>query len=209
MFVTFDVVKCKYRSITGRELSNGFIQRYPVNYWHGIRVFRAFYYLNRRFAVLSRRFHAHAAFAEVHQHLVDGETMQPRSKSRFAPETTDFSKELNEDLLCEIFSLRDVPGHSQTERVDAAIVALVKLFESNHVAIGSFLRQLKVCRLRCLGFGCGHVTRNSGKLGRNFTKLQACLARCHGSASFKGAALIPLNARVGMRCEGPVPSTRL
>ena len=51
----FDVVKRKYRPITGRELSNSFIQRYPVNYGHGIGVFRAFYYLNRRFTVLSRR----------------------------------------------------------------------------------------------------------------------------------------------------------
>ncbi len=173
MFVTFDVVKRKYRSITGRELSNGFIQRYPVNYRHGIGVFRAFYYLNRRFTVLSCRFHAHTAFAEVHQNLVYRETVEPGSKSRFAPETTDFSKELNEDLLCEIFGLRNVSGHSQTERVDATIVTLVKLFESNHVAIGGFLRQLIICRLRCLGFGCGHVTCSSGKRGRNFTKLQA------------------------------------
>ena len=36
-------------------------------------------------------------------------------------------------------------------------MTLVKLFESSHIALGGFLSQLIICRLRCLGFGCGHV----------------------------------------------------
>ena len=204
----FDVVKRKYRPVTGRELSNSFIERYPVNYGHGIRVFRTFYYLSRRFAVLSGLFHAHAAFAEVHEHLVNSQPVQPGSKGGFTPETTNFSKELNEDLLCEIFSLRDVAGHSQTERVDAAIMTLVKIFESSHITLGGLLRQLIICRLRCLGFGCGHVFV-SGKLGRNLTTSSSLGNDFHASASFKGAALLPLDARVGMRCRGQYPQTRL
>src|SRR5215212_11929481 len=131
-------MKRKHRPVTGRELSNSLVERYPVNYRHGIGVFRAFDYLNRCFAVFSRLLHAHAAFAEVHEHLVHSQSVQPGSKGRFAPETANFSKELNEDLLCEIFSLRDVAGHSQAERVDAAIMTLVKLFESSHIALGGF-----------------------------------------------------------------------
>src|SRR6185295_12694253 len=125
----YDVVKGEHRTVTWRQLSNSLIERYPVNYGHGIGVFRAFYYLNRRFAIFSSLLHTHTAFAEVHEHLVHGQAVKPGSKGGFATETTNFSKELNEDLLCEIFSLRDIAGHSQTERVDAAIMTLVKRFE--------------------------------------------------------------------------------
>ena len=69
----FDVVKREHRPVAGRELSDSFIERYPVHYGHGIRVFGAFYYLSGRLAVLSSLFHAHAAFAEVHEHLVHGQ----------------------------------------------------------------------------------------------------------------------------------------
>lgn len=69
----FNVVKRKDRPITGRQLSYSFIQCYAVNYGHGIGVFRAFNYLNRRFTVFSGRFKPHSAFAEVHEHLIDRE----------------------------------------------------------------------------------------------------------------------------------------
>src|SRR5678815_1600566 len=201
----FDIVKRENRPVTRRQLSNSLIERYPVNYGHGIGVFRTFYYLSRRLAVLSGLLHAHAAFAEVHEHLVYSQAVQPGSKGGFTTETTNFSKELNEDLLCEIFSLRDVAGHSQTERVDAAIMTLVKLFESCHVAIGGFLRQRIICSLRCLGFGCGHVLVHSGKLGRNLTTSGLFWHESHASAVFKGAALFPLDARVGKRCGSQYP----
>ena len=87
-------------------------------------------------------------------------------------------------------------------------MALVKLFESSHVAIGGFLRQLIICLLRCLGFGCGHVLVYSGKLGK-IPKSGLFWHESHASASFKGAALFPLNARVGKRCGSQYPQTRL
>src|SRR5687768_7852777 len=118
-------MKGKHRPVTGRELGNSFVQRDPVNHGHAIRIFRAFYDLNGGFAILGCLLHAHAAFAEVHQHLIYGEPVEPGRKSGFSAKTADFSKELYEDLLCEIFSLRDVSGHAQAERVNAAIMALV------------------------------------------------------------------------------------
>jgi hypothetical protein len=75
-------------------------------------------------------------------------------------------------------------------------MTLVKLFESSHVVLGCLLRQLIICRLRCLGFGCGHVTRLGQAFGRYFTT-SCLLARFHASASFKGA-LFPQNDRVGI-----------
>src|SRR5687768_13050780 len=135
----------------------------------------------------------------MHEDLIDCQAVKPGRKSRFAPKTADFSKELYEDLLSEIFGLRNVAGHSQAQRINATIMALVKLLESCHVALSGLLPQLIVCRLRCLGFGCGHVLVCSGKLGRNFTTSGLCGTIFTPFASFKGAALFLRTIRVGMR----------
>ena len=82
-------------------------------------------------------------------------------------------------------------------------MTLVKLFESSHVILGCLLRQLIICRLRCLGFGCGHVTRLGQAFGRNLTTSCLCWHEIHASASFKGAALFPLNDRVGIAVRRP------
>jgi hypothetical protein len=63
--------------------------------------------------------------------------------------------------------------------------------------------------LRCLSFGCGHVARLLGQAGKKFHNF-----RLFGTISrfreFQGSGNQFLrNARVGMRCKGPVPSTRL
>src|SRR5262249_50149081 len=48
----------------------------------------------------------------------------------------------------------------------------------------------------------------SGKLGRNLTKTSGSLGTISRFREFQGSSTVPQNARVGMRCEGPVPSTR-
>ena len=68
--------------------------------------------------------------------------MQPGSKSRLAAKTADFPKKLDEDLLRQVFRFRDISGHAQAERIYAAIVALVKLFEGFHIAFGGPLLDL-------------------------------------------------------------------
>jgi len=157
VFVTLDVVKGKDRAVTGRQLSYRFIQRYPVNNRHSVRIFRAFDDLYWRFTVICRLLHLDAALAEMHQDLVDGQAVQPCRKGGFAAEAANFSKELNEDFLCEVFCLRDIAGHAQAQRVDPTIMSLVKLLKGDHVALSRFLRQGVIgFRLR-LGFGCGHV----------------------------------------------------
>ena len=47
-------------------------------------------------------------------------------------------------------------------------MTLVKLLESCHVVLGRLLRQLIICSLRCLSFGCGHVTRLLGQARKKF-----------------------------------------
>src|SRR5882762_8492391 len=95
--------------------------------------------------------------------------MQPGSKGRLTTKASNFSKELDEDLLCQVFSFRNVAGHSQAEGINPAIMPLVKLLEGRHVTLSCSLCQRVICfRLR-LGFGCGHVFvfRASDEILRN------------------------------------------
>src|ERR1700730_5810244 len=113
--MSFNIVKGKDRAVAGRQLSNSLIERDAIHDRHRVGVFRAFDYLYRRFAIIGRLLHLDATFAKVHQDLIDSQPVQPGGKGRFATKASDFSKELNEDLLCKVFSLRDIAGHSQTE----------------------------------------------------------------------------------------------
>lgn len=112
--------------------------------------------------------------------------MEPRSKGRFTTKASNFSKELYEDLLCEIFSLRDIAGHAQAERVDPTIVPLVKLFEGYHVALRSFLSERVVGFLRGLDFGCGHVFLKRQAMENSHRSARS--PEHHESAYFKGVA---------------------
>jgi hypothetical protein len=102
--------------------------------------------------------HPHAALAKVHQDLVDRQAVKPCSKGRFAAKASYFAKELYENLLSEVFGLRDVLRHSEAERINATVVTLVKLLEGLHVTGGGPLRQRVIRAWRCLGIGCGHVS---------------------------------------------------
>ena len=188
MFVSLNIVKGKNRAVAGRQLTNCFVQRDAIHDWHRIRVLCAFHNLDRRFAVVSCLFHLDAAFAEVHQDLIDGQTVQPGGKGRLTTKASNFSKELNEDLLRQVFSLRNVAGHSQTERINPTIVSLVKLLEGSHVALSRLLSQLIIRLLLGFDFGCGHVF----VLGPGDSRLSHHLAPVrhdyHASAYFKGAA---------------------
>ena len=130
----FDIMKGENHFIPRRQLDNSPVQRDPINHRHGVWVLRAFDNLDWRLAVLGRLLHSHATLAKVHQDLVDSQPVQPGRECRLAAKAANLSKELNEDLLSEVFGLRNIPRHTQTEGVNPPVVALVKLLEGNHVA---------------------------------------------------------------------------
>ncbi len=163
MFMSFDIMKNENCAIAGRQLRDGFIERDTINNRHCVRVLCAFDDLHGRLAVFRGLFHTHAAFAKVHQNLIDGETVQPRRKGRLAAKASYFSKELDEDLLRQVFGLRDALRHSQAEGINATVMTLVKLLEGLHIAFGSPLRQRVIRSLRFLGFGCGHLSVTLGR----------------------------------------------
>ena len=133
---------------------------------------------------------SHATLAKVHQDLIDRQTVQPGREGRLAAKAANFSKELDENLLCEVFGLRNIPRHPQAEGINPPVVALVKLLEGNHVALRGLLCQGVISCWRCPGFGCGHVFVCSGKRQKRVvaTLSNACSLRIHDSAYFKGAA---------------------
>ena len=159
MFMPLDVVKREHGTIARWQLRDCFIQSDSVDHRHRVWVFGALYDLHGSLTVIRCCFHSHSAFTEVHQNLVDGEPMKPGRKGRLTPEASNFSKELYEDLLSEVLRLRHITGHSQAERVNATIMAPVKLLKGIHLPLSGSLSQSEIRFLMCLDVGCGHVFR--------------------------------------------------
>jgi hypothetical protein len=156
VLMSFDVVQREDRAIAGGKLSNRFVERDAVNDRHTVWILGPLDDLHGRLAVLGRLLHPDPALPEMHQDLIDRQAMQPGRKSRLAAKASYFAKELDEDLLREVFGLRDVLRHPKAQGVNAAVMALVKLLEGMHIAPCGFLRQRVIRTWRCLGFGCGH-----------------------------------------------------
>src|SRR5215213_9912352 len=85
-------------------------------------------------------------------------------------------------------------------------MTLVKLFESSHVAIGGFLRQLIICGLRCLGFGCGHVLGPLGQARNKSHKFRLVLARISRFREFQGSSTVSSECSRGDAVWRSVPS---
>ena len=110
--MSLNIVQGEDCAVAGRQLTTSLIQRNAINYRHRVGVFGALDYLYRRFTIVRSLLHLDATFAKVHQDLVDSQSVQPGSKGRLTTKASNFSKELNEDFLSQVFSLRDVAGHS-------------------------------------------------------------------------------------------------
>ncbi len=200
--MSLNIVKGKDRAVAGGKLSNRFIKGDAIHNRHRIGVFGAFYYLDGSFTVVGRLLHLDASCAKVHQDLINGQTVQPGGKGRFTTKASNFSKELNEDLLCEVFRLRDVTCHSQTERINPAVMSLVKLLKGCHIALSGFLSQRKIRFRLSLEFGCGHVFV-LGQATKDFSSFSPVRHAYHESAFSKErqSVGVALNAGVMQRFE--------
>lgn len=176
MLMSFDVMQRKNRAITRRQLRDGLVERNPIDDRHGVRILGAFDDLHGHLAFFRGLLEPHATLAKVHQHLINGQPMQPGREGRFAAEATHFAKELDENFLRQILGFNHVPRHAQTERVNAAIVPLIELLEGLHVALGGLFRQLVIRSSRCLGFAYSHwfLSLWTMKPRRNGTQFPIC-----------------------------------
>src|SRR6266480_3723020 len=73
--------------------------------------------------------------AQMHQHGVDGHSVQPRRKAGITTERADLSKYPQKYLLGQILCVRCVLEHSQTEAVHSLALPLVEVFKSRGVAV--------------------------------------------------------------------------
>ena len=102
---------------------------------------------------------------QLHQHDVDGQTMQPGRKRRLAPESGNLAEKLEERFLRQILCFGGIAHHPQTERIDPPVVQSVEAFKSRRVALlgesdGFCFRQLA----RFGSSRSGHATRRGASL---------------------------------------------
>lgn len=131
---TFDIVQHENGAVPARQFLDRFVKRQTIHVMRSLcdRLDNVLQVTN--FTFFGRLFVLHAAFAEVHQDMIDRHPMQPGRKGRFAAKTADLAEKLNEDFLCQIFRLGRVGQHAQAQTVDAPVMALVKRFESLDVS---------------------------------------------------------------------------
>lgn len=74
-------------------------------------------------------------FAKAHEDDVCREAMEPGGEGGFAAEGVNFTEELKEGFLSEVFSLERIADHAKTETVNAAGVLAIELFECSGVTV--------------------------------------------------------------------------
>src|SRR5215470_11814924 len=104
VFKSFDVMEDEYCPVSRRQFRDGLVQRDAVDKARTLSGGLEKILDLADLTLFGRLLETNSAFAEVHQDVVDRETMQPRGESGFAAEATDLSKELDEDLLRQVFS---------------------------------------------------------------------------------------------------------
>src|SRR5208282_5700366 len=96
--------------------------------------------------------------AQVHEHNIDREAVQPCGKSRVSSKCCDLSMQLKERLLRQIFSFSCIAHHAQAEGVNAPFVDGIELGK------GEVVSSLSTCK--CIGvWGVGRGRRRIGRRG--------------------------------------------
>ena len=78
---------------------------------------------------------------EVHQDKIYGKAVQPGAEPALAAKRSDFSKQVNEDFLGQILSLRRIVRHTQTYGIDSPVVAFVQIPDCLRAPISGRARQ--------------------------------------------------------------------
>jgi len=71
----------------------------------------------------------------MHQHHVDGHSMQPGREGRIAAKGADFAMQLQKCLLSQIFRFCNIAQHSQAERIHSALVHVIENLKRRSIAL--------------------------------------------------------------------------
>src|SRR5688500_15300060 len=107
----------KHVLVTSRKLIDRAFEGDLVNDRHLKRILSSRYGLLRRITFFRRLLELHIPLPEVHQHLVYGQTVQPRSKGRVTAKASDLAIKLDEYVLSKILCLVRVLQHAQADRI--------------------------------------------------------------------------------------------
>src|SRR5581483_10398599 len=129
VFVAFNVVQHKNDAVARRQALDGAFQVHAVNRTRQNVIPCPDVLLGPVFLGLHALFQGdfrQALFAQVHQHYVDREPVQPRGKGGLSPECRDLAIQLQESFLGEVLGFGGVAGHPQAEGINPALVEAVK-----------------------------------------------------------------------------------
>ena len=81
VFVAFNIVKHEYVPVAIREFGNGILKGDPIDDPHLVRIRGTLDRLLRHLTVVRNFFILNASPAEMHQHLINGQTVKPGGES--------------------------------------------------------------------------------------------------------------------------------
>src|SRR5205085_10034009 len=106
-------------------------------------------------AVVGRLLAPDAGLAKVHQDTIGRQPIEPSGEGRLAAKAAELAHEMNEYLLRNIFSLRNVAGHAQAQTIDAPMITPIDLLECLQVSGARSLHQLLLGADRLVAAHCG------------------------------------------------------
>src|SRR5215472_125877 len=170
VLISLHIVQDEHCFVTRRELFDGALQIHAVDRTGQAQI-RAAKIPPRpprlvvRFGHLLKRRLVTGLLAQLHEHDVNREPVQPRRESGFASKSSNLPEKLEEGLLREVLRLRNIADHAQTQRIHAAAVQTIQPLEGCSITL---LRQPDGFRFRHLtGFGSsrsGHATRGDASV---------------------------------------------
>src|SRR6266576_1309755 len=122
-------MKDKDGAISRGQLDNCFVQREPIKHGHVRQNVSTFNYSLRQFTVFGQLLSSPATLAKVHQHMINGQAVQPSGESAFPAKGSQLAKNLDEDLLRKIFRLRSIPSHPQAHAIYPSMMELEEFLE--------------------------------------------------------------------------------
>src|SRR5271169_6326198 len=171
----------KYSSVARGKLLNGALKVDPVDGTGQSQIWRsdvALWTTVFRVGIhsLFQRIGRERFLAKAHEHDVNGHAMQPGGEGRFTTKGADLAEELKKGLLHEIFGIRRIVDHSQTESVDATAMQLIKKVESGRIPRLSAADGLRFCPRNRFGWSWSGQQSNSGAVSSSDapSPLQSC-----------------------------------
>jgi hypothetical protein len=134
----FDVMQHEDHAVAGRKRGDGAFQRDAVDRTGEVRVAGAEVALGSVVFAgvdgLFERDELQALFAQVHEHEVDRQAVQPGGERALAAEAAQLAVQVQEGFLRHVFGFRNIAEHAQAERIYAPLVQGIEFGESVGIA---------------------------------------------------------------------------